>query len=929
MRYLLMALACCVLTAGLARADTTGSISGIVFDQGGQPAAGVIVRVSGDPMPAGRTVTTGGDGSYRFLSLLPGTYTVETLKDGQATAKRMVRVEVGKDTQTDMVFGMEIKEAITVSAALPVIDTKSTEVNINYSSDAIKDLPIARSYSGLFQLVPGVADNRSSIGPSAGGSRQDNTYLIDGVNITNPGFGYLTTEVNELDIAEFNVKRGGITAEFGRSAGVVTNAVSKSGTNTFSGSARILFQPLSFMAKPNDAAFGVSRSDTFNPAFAAGGPLLRDKIFFYGSIQYFKTSVPGRVNKYNTPLPDAVGSGEEYYGKITAMPTQSHLLSVAYRYRPSKAEGQSVGSSTAPTVATATNTTTQVATVSWSWFPASHTTVDARFLYLKDKNANEPVTKLGYLPTFDINNLPAMGQYTDPDQANLDVGGYQYTGYANYTRQEMKATLSQYFDLGKTGHQVKVGAGYEFGEEEFNRLTNGWGQISRISGTTPYYRARYYFEQPAQFGQGRTWSIFAQDAITFGARVTANLGVLLNRDDFAQDLPGSSGCLQPLNTWNGQPGGAAVFETKGDRCTFMRFGFFDEVQPRLGLNYVVREGKPDKVYVNWGRFYNMDQKSSGRSLAPRRIYQREARYNVATGALISDLPRASTSTKQIDTDLKPTYNDEWLAGYAMQFGGMWSAELFYIYRNTKHFIEDTPSTLPSTGPYAAANLPCTRYQGCVGGDAKRKYQAMTLEVGRRMANQWSANVSYTWSRLEGNFDLDYSGDAVFNTSSFIQDGPGTFVQDPYRYGPLRQDRPHVFKVFANWAATTNFMLGGYLRAQSGTPWNARGQDSQGGAALYYLEQAGSHRNPTWTNFDLLASYRFKLGGRTNLGLEARILNLFGNQTKVSTDSVKFTDYLGLSTPPYIAPGTILNPFFQLGNSYAPGRRFVLAARLDF
>ena len=89
---------------------------------------------------------------------------------------------------------------------------------------------------------------------------------MDGVNITNPGFGYLETEVNEMDIAEFNVKRGAISAEFGRAAGIVTNAVSKSGTNTLSGSARIQYQPESFMSEPDDPAFGVQPTDDFNPA---------------------------------------------------------------------------------------------------------------------------------------------------------------------------------------------------------------------------------------------------------------------------------------------------------------------------------------------------------------------------------------------------------------------------------------------------------------------------------------------------------------------------------------------------------------------------------------------------------------------------------------------------------------------------------------
>ncbi len=931
LRTLSLLLVAALALGAAVHAGETGSVSGVIKDSQGGVLPGVTVKVSGPLLPAGREAVTTATGNYLFPRLLPGIYKVEAGMAGMGKAAIEVRVYVDVDAQVNLTLSPTATEEVTVLAQAEAVDLKNAEVNFNYTADAIKDLPLPRSYSGLFQLIPGVAQNNSSIGPAAGGSRQDNTYLIDGVNITNPGFGYLETEVNELDIAEFNVKRGAITAEFGRAAGIVTNAVSRSGTNTFAGQARVQYQLKSFMSKPDDPAFGVAQTDYVSPAIGLGGPIVKDKVFFYASTQYYKTKRADRVNKFGTALPDLVYSGEEYYGKITSTPTPKHLLAASYRYRPNDTEGSGLGASTSASVGTTDKVRAQVATASWSFFATSRTTLDVKYLYMKDKTSSDPVTTLGYLPEpFDINNLARMGLYTDPTQANLVVGGGEYTNRQNYTRNEIKTAVSQYFDLGKTGHQLKVGVGYEFGEEDLNRLTNGWGTISRITATVPYYRARYYFEQPSQIGQGRTWSLFAQDTMTVGSRLTLNLGVLLNQDSFSQDLPGSGGCPTPVNTVTGQPGGAAVFETKGDRCTFVKFGFGNEVQPRLGLNFNVRPGKGDKVYANWGRYYNMDQKSSGRSLAPRRIYQREARYNAATGVLISDLPRASTTGKLIDPDLKPTYNDEWLAGYATPIAGGWGVDLFYLYRNTKNFIEDVPSVSPSTGPYAAANLPCTLFEVCRGADAKRKYQAVTFEVNRRFANRWSTNVSYTWSKFEGNFDLDYGGEtAVFNTSSFIQDGPGTFVQDEFRYGPLRQDRPHVFKAFANWAPIDNLMLGGFLRVQSGTPWNARGQDSQGGSALYYLEPAGSHRNPTWTNFDLLASYRFKLASKASLTLEARALNLFDSQKQLSTDSVKYTDFRSLPVAPFIAPGTIANSFFGTANGYAPGRRVVLAARLEF
>ncbi len=173
--------------------------------------------------------------------------------------------------------------------------------------------------------------------------------------------------------------------------------------------------------------------------------------------------------------------------------------------------------------------------------------------------------------------------------------------------------------------------------------------------------------------------------------------------------------------------------------------------------------------------------------------------------------------------------------------------------------------------------------------------------------------------------------AVFNTSSFIQDGPGTFVQDPNRYGPLRQDRPHVFKLFSSWVPRDAVTLGGYFRVQSGTPWNARGQDTQGGAALNYLEPAGAHRNPVWANLDLLASYRVRLAARANVTLEARLLNVLGNQTQLSTDSVEFNGLNYITTAPWILPtsNTDPNPFFGTANGYAPPRRLFLSVRADF
>ncbi len=156
----------------------------------------------------------------------------------------------------------------------------------------------------------------------------------------------------------------------------------------------------------------------------------------------------------------------------------------------------------------------------------------------------------------------------------------------------------------------------------------------------------------------------------------------------------------------------------------------------------------------------------------------------------------------------------------------------------------------------------------------------------------------------------------------------------------------MFKTFVSYVPITNVTLGGYVRAQSGTPWAARGVDWDNGTTRRYLEQAGSHRNPAWTNVDLLAAYRVPFRGRAGAKLEARTLNLFNTQTALSVDQLKYldgrvrpsvasfatcgTDY-ACATRLFSAAQTtsIPNANFGKPTSYASPRRLFLSVIVDF
>ncbi|MBL8115193.1 MAG: TonB-dependent receptor [Acidobacteria bacterium] len=891
-------LALAALPAQNALAGETGSISGKVSDPSGGALPGVTIKVSGPQLPAGRMAVSLTNGSYSFTKLNPGTYKVEASLAGLGEASREVRVQVDNDAQVDLVVaGAGVATQVSVTAGL--IDQKATEVNFNYTDQQIASLPLARSYAGLFQLVPGVADTNLAAGGyvSAGAALMENSFQVDGVTIGNPGFGYLSIETNQLDIVDFNVKKGAISAEFGRTSGIVTNAVTRTGTNDLKGSVWYEGVPQSLAANPKS---GLSSSiDRHQLAANVGFPILKDTLFGYVSGRYNKRTTSDRVNGFGA-LPDTDYKETEAYAKLTAYPSQQHFVNVAFRLIPNKTTDGYDATTNAPTRGYDTENRNQTISATWNWFASPQTNVEARFVHLTEENSLDATTIVAVTPTpFDFANPTRMGSISVTTVTPSGTGGvYPFRqNDQNYKRDELKMSASHFADYAGANHNLKIGVGFETTEEFLLRLTNGWGDlITTTTGGVAAFRARYYPDQPAQRSLSRTYSIYFQDTATWN-RVTANIGMLINRDEFAQDV------------------GAG-------RNTFLSWSWGKEIQPRLGVIYNGDFLKGDKIYANYGRYYNLDLKSSSRSLAPNRIFQRQAFFRRDNGALISDAPLASTTGKLIDPALKPTYTDEIVLGYGAPIGRLISFEAYGQYKHTKNFIEDVPSTYPQSGPYKAANLP----------NARRQYKAITVDVSKRYADRWTANVSYTYSRLEGNFDIDYSGGGVFNTSSFLQDGPGWYVEDPNRYGLLGQDRPHVFKAFGSYDVM-GITVGGYFRFQSGTAWEARGADSQSSTYNRYLEKAGSRRNDNWTNVDLLASYRLDLGV-VGIKVEGRVLNVFNSQTALSRDRVQYFDPFSINnnTPPlYENPQGTTQPNANFGNpsSFAPPRRLQVSAIVDF
>ncbi|HEV7505125.1 MAG TPA: TonB-dependent receptor [Thermoanaerobaculia bacterium] len=231
-----------VVSAATLAAQTTGDIVGRVTDEAGGVLPGVAVEARSPALQGSRAAVTDGTGAYRLNLLPPGDYTVTFTGQGFATeAKQGVTVGLDKDATLNINLRAALTESITVTSAVPVVDTTSASVGTNLNASTIQTLPTGRNYSAVVQITPGVSSdaNTDNAGQSSiavyGSTGAENVFYIDGVNTTGAEYGFQGKELNFEFIQAVDVKTGGYEAEFGRSTGGIISVITKSGGNDFHG----------------------------------------------------------------------------------------------------------------------------------------------------------------------------------------------------------------------------------------------------------------------------------------------------------------------------------------------------------------------------------------------------------------------------------------------------------------------------------------------------------------------------------------------------------------------------------------------------------------------------------------------------------------------------------------------------------------------
>ena len=282
----------------------TGTILGTVTDASGGAVAGANVTLTNEGTSVTLTTTTGADGSYTFTPVRIGRYKVSASFQGFQTVERPhVVVNVGSDVVVN--FDLRpgaVSQTIEVNAATPVLETQNASVGQVIDSRAVNDLPLnGRNFTFLAQLAPGVnspqADTRGNAASgafAANGLRPaQNNYLLDGIDNNSDTVDFLNgtnfVVLPPVDaIQEFRVETSNFSAEFGRSGAAVLNAQVKSGTNQFHGAVweflrNDKFDAADFFENAGGRPKGEYRQNQYG--FTAGGPVIKNKIFFFGDYE--------------------------------------------------------------------------------------------------------------------------------------------------------------------------------------------------------------------------------------------------------------------------------------------------------------------------------------------------------------------------------------------------------------------------------------------------------------------------------------------------------------------------------------------------------------------------------------------------------------------------------------------------------------------
>lgn len=813
---------CLVFIAVPLFAQQTGAIHGKVLATDGSALPGVTVEARSPSLPQPRVTTTGVTGDYRLPALQPGAYTITYTLSGMQTVTRKAEVIINFDIPLDVKLGVAgVSETMTVTANQTLVSKESTEIQSGLSRKQIEQLPISQDYKDVQKLIPGVMVSQDEFrGPSGGGSGQDNVYMFDGVNITMPLFGIQTADPATHDIAQVSIIKGGAKAvDFDRAGGFQIDSVSKSGTNKFSGEVGYQVLRHSFVADQATTTNAKYQQDRDWTTLNLGGPILADKLFFYGSYYRPIYTQSNQSNLYGD-LPEYRDYRNEGFGKLTFTPTANWLINGSYRDSHHRKTGTAFSSTQAATTGSGSFSNLKIGTLEGSWIINPQSLFTFKLYDFKNpggggadiaSNAQVSIAAGAKLP---IDDLANAGRFIVPTtnsgnaafvQPYIDKYGYVQNGvrtgggtigFGQFTNDDddfyrKEGQLGYNYTLGShITHDLHAGVQrYKDSEDRF-QTSNGWGVITIPGGATAaqggvncpasacgtakpaFFIANF---SPQTTGQIPTiHSEFHSDNIELNDTIhmnnwTFNVGAMASHDTlFGQGLAKADNI-------------AGFVKSPGVKYKMHDTPFREMIQPRLGTTWAYNG--EDTVYGSFA-IYNPAANSDARAASwDRNLVQSINAYFDQSGTLMGIDPVASSSGKLFVDGIKPRVTHEVLLGTAQQINSNWSARVYTRYRKSTRFWEDTNNDarirfgkdvpgvkqelyIPNLGTNpTTANPAGTGLRGAIGSGSSY----VITELDGAFTKHYEATLESAWHSTNGN--------TTFNGSYTWSHYYGNFDQD--------------------------------------------------------------------------------------------------------------------------------------------------------
>jgi hypothetical protein len=783
-----------------------GTIEGHVIDATGLALPGATVTVMGVDFT--QTFTTDGLGSYRFLALEPGVYKVTTALDGFKThVRESVVVAIGQTVELPVTLGIgSYVETVTVTAPSPMIDAKQTGAATNFSPDELSKIPTSRDPWSLLRSVPGVLVDRVNIGGNETGQQsnfatkgtrpQDAVWTLDGVPITDMALtGTSPTYFNYDNFDSIHVTTAGqpITQQTG---GAGLNFIVRRGTNLFHGGVRAYFDnnamessnvPAELTALHVTPATADHTERISDYGGDVGGPLLRDKAWFYASysiqdVRLFRrtANIVDRTQLKNPNL------------KVNWQATRKDMVSFLYfngfKIKDNRSPGTSGILFDAPT-ATFHQDNAYTDNPLHGLFKIADDRVIAPNMFLSAKYA---YYNTGFLLT------PEGGLGLQAGRDLLNGRSYGSTVQSSNIRPQASINLDlNSFLTGLSAvHDVKYGFGFRRVNATTSTLWPGNGILSQLNNPTTLFAQ--VFREGSGTNRTTYMDFYVGDTISKG-RATIDLGVRYDRQG-GRALPSVTAANPAF------PSLVPGLNFAGYDAPFT----WNNVSPRAGFTYALSEARTMLARASYSRFSGqLDSASVGymnpSSVAGVAVYRwldlnsdhfaqaDEVQLNqfvASAGGFNPANPTAVTSANRIDPNLKAPVTQSIVAGLERELRSNLSVQVNYTYTKTTNLLGNatfsvTPrvgvslsdyapgpaltGTLPDGSAYSIPTYIPNQAMVTAGGNGflltnwngySTDYHGVELNAVKRLSNRWMGRVGVSLNSAREH----YSPTAMYDTN---------------------------------------------------------------------------------------------------------------------------------------------------------------------